>query len=220
MTIEEMRNKIKDECERHNEDPLYCDYNCPLRTRRNCGVSATNEEIKENYKLMFGKEEFEMENEFDFNDLKAGWAIKTLHSNELIIGIQMKNDIVFFNKNYTPIISKKNIVDKIYSENFDVLEVYGFSDDNSNLFDISTRPLFYKKEDMNFKRYKIGNLKISPNFDKEALGVKIKGYKTENEKFLFIENVNDKDEYISINKSELDELINTLTEIKDFIKGD
>lgn len=60
MTIEEMRNKIKDECERHNEDYLYCDYNCPLRTRKNCGVSATDEETKENYKLMFGKEEFEM----------------------------------------------------------------------------------------------------------------------------------------------------------------
>lgn len=219
MTVEEMKEDIKNKC--INTDCEDCCL-CPLYDNGGgCYEDLTDEEIKENYELMFGKEESEMKNEFDFNELKAGWAIKTLDSDELIIGVQMKNDIVFFNKNYTPIISKKNIVNKIYSENFDVLEVYGFSDDNFNLFDPSTRPLLWKKkEDMNFKEYEIGNIKIIPNYGTKVLNVNIKGYKTEKEDFLFIENMNVDNEYTTIRKSELNDVINALTEIRDFIKED
>ena len=203
--------KIKEVCCSHdlcNDCPLY------NKTDGCWNNDVTDEEIKENYKLMFEKEESEMENEFDFNELEAGMAIKTLDSDELIIGVQMKNDIVFFNKNYTPIISKKNIVDKIYSENFDVLEVYGFSDDNFNLFDTFHRPLFWKKEEnKNFKVYEIGSLEIKPNYEGKE-----DGYKTEKEDFLFIENISENDEYVTIRKSELDAIINALTEIRDFIK--
>lgn len=219
MTVEEMRKAIKNKC--INTDWRDCCL-CPLYDNEgSCYESLESEEIKRNYELMFGKEKSEMKSEFDSNELKAGMAIKTLDSDELIIGVQMKNDIVFFNKNYTPIISKKNIVNKIYSENFDVLEVYGFSDDNFNLFDPSTRPLLWKKkEDMNFKVYKIGNLEINPNYREKCFEGDVKGYKTEKENFLFVENINDEDEYITINKSELDGVINALTEIRDFIKED
>lgn len=211
MTVEEMRKKIKEVCCSHglcNNYPLYD------KTDGCWNSDVTDEEIKENYKLIFEKEESEMENEFDFNELEAGMAIKTLDSDELIIGVQMKNDIVFFNKHYTPIISKKNIVNNNYVKNFEVLEVYGFSNSNFDLFDPSTRPLLWKKEeDMNFKIYKIGNLEIRPNYKEKE-----DGYKTEKEDFLFIENINENDEYVTIRKSELDAIINALTEIRDFIK--
>lgn len=212
MTVEEMKEDIKNKCINTNcEDCCLC----PLYDNGGgCYEDVTDEEIKENYKLMFGKEGSKIKNEFDFNELKAGMAIKTLDSDELIIGVQMKNYIVFFNKNYTPIISKKNIVDKIYSENFDVLEVYGFSDDNFNLFDTFHRPLFWKKEEnKNFKVYEIGSLEIKPNYEGKE-----DGYKTEKEDFLFIENISENDEYVTIRKSELDAIINALTEIRDFIK--
>lgn len=218
MTVEEMREDIKNKCINTNCGDCCL---CPLYDiKGNCYEGLGSEEIKRNYELMFGKEKSEMKNEFDFNELKAGMAIKTLDSDELIIGVQMKNDIVFFNKNYTPIISKENIINKIYNENFDVLEVYGFSDDNFNLFDPSTRPLLWKKEDMNFKIYKIGNLKIKPNYCEKNFFAKVQGYKTEQEDFLFIENISEDDEYITINKSEFNGLINALTEIRDFIEED
>lgn len=217
MTVDEMRKRIEDECNKC----FTCIF-CPLYSYKTCDLcyNCETKYVKSNYELMFGEEKSKMKNEFDFNELKAGMAIKTLDSDELIIGVQMKNDIVFFNKNYTPIISKKNIINKIYSENFDVLEVYGFSDDNFNLFDPFTRPLLWKKkEDMNFKEYEIGDIKIIPNYEQNAVGCKIKGYKTEKEDFLFIENINDyEDEYITIRKSELEDVINALTEIRDFIE--
>lgn len=96
-----------------------------------------------------------------------------------------------------------------------IIEVYGYYDD-SELFDISDRPLLYK-EDMNFKIYKIGDLEIKPNYEGKETGY---GYKTENEDFLFIENINENDECVTIRKSELDAIINTLTEIRDFIEED
>lgn len=157
-----------------------------------------------------------MKNEFDFNELEAGMAIKTLDSDELIIGVQMKNDIVFFNKNYTPIISKKNIVNNTYDKNFEVLEVYGFSNSNFDLFDPSTRPLLWKKKDMNFKEYEIGDIKIIPNFKE--------GYICEdedNEGIIYVEESRNDMDYpddITIKKSELNDVINALTEIRDFIK--
>ena len=64
---------------------------------------------------------------------------------------------------------------------------------------------------MNFKKYNIGNLIISPN---------IEGYKTNKENFIFIENSIDECNYISIKKSELDDVINALIEIRDFVKKD
>lgn len=216
MTVEEMKEEIENKC--INTDCEECCL-CPLYDNEgSCYEDLKSEEIKKNYELMFGKEKSKMKNEFDFNELKAGMTIKTLDSDELIIGVQMKNDIVFFNKNYTPIISKKNIVDKIYSENFEVLEVYGFSDDNFNIFDISTRPLLYNKEDMNFKKYKIGELEICPNF-KEGYICKDK----DDEGTIYIADSRDNKDYpdsITIKKSELNDVIDALTEIRDFIKED
>lgn len=223
MTVEEMRNKIRNKCLNIID---CCVENCPLLKEDyedySCfGEDLTDEEIKRNYELMFGKEESKMKNEFDFNELKAGYAIKTLDSDELIIGVQMEQGITFFNKHYTPIISKKNIVNNTYVKNFEVLEVYGFSNSNFDLFDPSTRPLLWKKEeDMNFKIYKIGNLKIKPNYCEKNFFAKVQGYKTEQEDFLFIENISEDDEYITINKSEFNGLINALTEIRDFIEED
>ena len=75
MTIKEMRNKIEEKYNNRKDDD-YCINKCPLRYKNDCWVLANDEEIKENYKLMFRKEELEMKNEFDFNELKAGMAIK------------------------------------------------------------------------------------------------------------------------------------------------
>lgn len=220
MTVEEMKEEIKNKCINTDYDKCCL---CPLHENKgNCYEGLKSEEIKRNYELMFGKEESKMKNEFDFNELKAGYAIKTLDSDELIIGVQMEQGIIFFNKHYTPIISKKNIVNNTYAKNFEVLEVYGFSNSNFDLFDPSTRPLLWKKEeDMNFKIYKIGNLKIKPNYCEKNFFAKVQGYKTEQEDFLFIENISSEDdEYITINKSEFNGLINALTEIRDFIEDD
>lgn len=74
------------------------------------------------------------------------------------------------------------------------------------------------KEDKNFKIYKIGNLEIKPNYENKTFDCDIPGYKTEKEDFLFIENINENDEYVTIRKSELNAIINALTEIRDFIK--
>lgn len=211
MTVDEMRKRIEDECNKC----FTCIF-CPLYSYKTCDLcyNCETKYVKSNYELMFGEEKSKMKNEFDFNELKAGMAIKTLDSDELIIGVQMEQGITFFNKHYTPIISKKNIVNNTYVKNFEVLEVYGFSNSNFDLFDPSTRPLLWKKEeDMNFKIYKIGNLEIRPNYKEKE-----DGYKTEKEDFLFIENINENDEYVTIRKSELDAMINALTEIRDFIK--
>lgn len=230
MTVEEMRNKIRNKC--LNIIDCYIE-NCPLLKEDyedySCfGEDLTDEEIKRNYELMFGKEKSEMKSEFDFNELKAGYAIKIpVYKDELLVAIPVKDKIIFYSKMFRPIVNKEQILNKeIYKgcpleEKYIPIEVYGFSDDSEELFDPSTRPLLWKKEDMNFKIYKIGNLEIKPNYEKGTLDPEIKGYKTEKEDFLFIENMNEyEDEYIIINKSELNDVINALTEIRDFIKED
>lgn len=200
MTVEEMKEAIKNKC--INIDYRDC-YLCLLYdTEGSCYEDLKSEEIKRNYELMFGKEESKMKNEFDFNELKAGWAIKVpAYEDELLIGFQIMNDILFYSKEHNLIITKCEIMN-------DLLEVYGLSN-NEHLFDSNTRPLIWKKEDKNFKVYEIGNLEIRQNY---------KEYKTEKEDFLFIENINENDEYVTIRKSELDAIINALTEIRDFIK--
>lgn len=224
MTVEEMRKRIEEECENHEEHEknfnYYCRKKCPLRNCEHCYTIATDEEIKENYELMFGKEESEMKSEFDFNELKAGYAIKVpAYEDELLVGIPCKWDrLVFYSKDFENVVEKEEIIKGCQKE-FMPIEVYGFSY-YDNLFDPSTRPLLWEKEeDMNTKEYNIGKLTIAPNYDK---------YKTDKEDeglyngFICISV--GKDEYgndsISIHKSELDDVINALTEIKDFIKED
>lgn len=221
MTVEEMRNKIRNKCLNIID---CCIENCPLLKEDyedySCfGEDLTDEEIKRNYELMFGKEESKMKNEFDFNELKAGYAIKVpAYGDELLIGIPHEENLVFYSKNFNIVVSKKEITgyETLYKE-YTPIEVYGFSSD-PDLFDPSTRPLLWKKEDMNFKIYKIGNLEIKPNYCEKNFFAKVQGYKTEQEDFLFIENISEDDEYITINKSEFNGLINALTEIRDFIE--
>lgn len=226
MTVEEMKEAIKNKC--INTDCDECCL-CPLYDNKgNCYESLKSEEIKRNYELMFGNEKLKMKNEFDFNELKTGWAIK-LPSGSFCVGMQMdENEITFFerfdNGELSAVCTKEDIINNECRNEHEIsfypIEVYGYSE-NYELFDTSTRPLLYKKEDMNFKIYKIGNLEIKPNYETGALDPQIKGYKTEKEDFLFIENMNeDEDEYITINKSELNDVINALTEIRDFIKED
>lgn len=219
MTIEEMREDIKNKC--INTNCANC-YLCPLYDiEGSCYEGLGSEEIKRNYELMFGKEKLKMKNEFDFNELKAGYAIKIpVYKDELLVAIPVKDKIIFYSKMFRPIVNKEQILNKeIYKgcpleEKYIPIEVYGFSDDSEELFDPSTRPLIWKKEDKNFKIYKIGNLEIKPNYEGKE-----DGYKTEKEDFLFIECSNET-EYVSINKSELNDVINALTEIRDFIKED
>ena len=140
MTVEKMRDKIDKECYKY----YLCSDGCKLYEKFNCCPIEefyNDEFTKEIYNIMFEKEESEMKNEFDLNELKAGMAIKTSDSNDLIIGVQMKNDIVFFNKDYVPIISKHTVVHNYGNENFTVLEIYGFSENNLKLFDSNYRPL-------------------------------------------------------------------------------
>lgn len=213
MTVEEMRKRIEERC-----ISITCDEKCPLFDRYCCyNNNLTDEEIKENYKLMFGKEELEMKNEFDFNELKAEYAIKIpKYNNELLIGFQIINDILFYSKEHKLIVTKYEIMNEPL-EDYIPIEVYGLSN-NEHLFDSNTRPLLWKKkEDMNKKQYKIGDLIIEPNY--------MSGYKCEEkieeEGFIYINRKNENDFYgIAICKSELDDVINALTEIRDFIKGD
>lgn len=218
MTIEEMRNKIRNKCLNTID---CCVEKCPLLEEdyesNSCfGEDLTDEQIKRNYELMFGKEESKMKNEFDFNELKAGMAIKVpAYGDELLVAIPHEENLVFYSKNFNIVVSKKEITgyETLYKE-YTPMEVYGFSSD-PDLFDPSTRPLLWKKEeDMNFKVYKIGNLEIKPNYDDKNEN---DGYKTEKEDFLFIEDPTET-EYICICKSELNDVINALTEIRDFIK--
>lgn len=226
MTIKEMRKEIKEEC-CNSKDSNCCINNCPLKYKKHCWALATDEEVKENYELMFGKEETEMKNEFDFNELKAGYAIK-LPSGSFCVGMQTDENVITFferfkNGELSAVCTKEDIINnKCENEikiSFYPIEVYGYSE-NYKLFNPNTRPLLWKKEeDMNTKEYNIGKLSIVPNYDK---------YKTDKEEeglyngFICISV--GKDEYgndsISIHKSELDDVINALTEIKDFIKED
>lgn len=50
MTIEEKREAIKKRCEDYGET---CEW-CPLKGRQNCYISVTDEEIQDNYNVMFG----------------------------------------------------------------------------------------------------------------------------------------------------------------------
>lgn len=156
-----------------------------------------------------------MKNEFDFNELKAGYAIKIpKYNDELLIGFQIMNDILFYSKEHNLIITKCEIMNDTL-EDYIPIEVYGLSN-NEHLFDSNTRPLLWKKKDMNKKEYNIGSLNITPNYKD--------GYKTKNDGFIYIRTKESEDEFeydtISIHKSELDDVINALTEIRDFIKGD
>lgn len=229
MTIEEIKKRIDKECYKYYS----CSDGCKLfKNFGYCPIEKINndETIKEMYNIIFGKEESEMKNEFDFNELKAGYAIKIpAYGDELFVGIPVsddEDDIIFYSKELKGIIRKKQIVTKkIYKEHsldekYIPVEVYGLSSNIRNLFDPSTRPLLWKKEeDMNTKNYNIGKLSIEPNYD---------GYKTEKEDegiyngFIYIGVGKDEygDESITIHKSELDDVINALTEIRDFVKED
>lgn len=210
MTIEEMREKIKEECCKHT----YCD-ECFLKYNEYDYLcyQGKAEDIKKNYKLMFGKEELEMKNEFDFNELKAGYAIKVPAYDEILVGIQTESDIIFFNKDYVPIVDKKSIINLIVADKFIPIKVYGFSKDNFKMFDEKSRPLFYEKEDMSIKNYSIGKFIIKPNY---------KSYNVEKEiedidgGFIYMSDNNNN--IISIHKSELKGVIDALTEIYEFIK--
>lgn len=230
MTIEKMRNKIKEECNKNvAKDKFYCSDKCPLRNRKNCYCYTyeTNEEIKENYELMFGKEEskIEMKNEFDFNELKAGYAIKVpKFENQLLVAIPSYSGIVFYNNNWHSIVSKENILNENISDEYKPIEIYDVSC-NYNLFSEETRKLIWKKEYKNFKKYEIGDLIISPNSEK--YGYKIK---EENEinGFIYIKSKNSFGNFgninigngISIHKKYLNDVINVLMEIKTFIEED
>ncbi len=217
MTVEEMRYKIEEKC--MGTSDCYKE-ECPL-LEKNCqcfGEDLTDKEIKENYELMFGKEESEMKNEFDFNELKAGYAIKVpAYEDELLIGIPRNEQLTFYTEEMDNVVKRKDIVIGNSLEEYTPVAVYGLSE-TDELFDSDTRPLLWeRKEDMNFKKYKIGGLKIKPNYDRNYSFNENNGYKTEQEDFLFIENMNVGD-CITINKSELDDVIDALTEIRDFIK--
>ena len=86
MTVEKMKKAIEDKC--MNISDCYTK-KCPLLKEnvRSCfGEDLTDEEIKKNYEIMFGKGKSEMKNEFDFNELKAGYAIKVpVYEDELLI---------------------------------------------------------------------------------------------------------------------------------------
>lgn len=224
MTVDEMREAIKRKCISTNWDECYL---CPLYDNEgDCWEeTVTDEEIKENYKLMFGKEETEMKSEFDFNELKAGYGIKIpAYRDELFVGIPVsddEDDIIFYSKELKGIISKKQIVTKkIYEghsldEKYIPVEVYGLSSNSGNLFNSFHRPLLYKKEDMNQKIYKINNMIIEPNYKD--------GYKYEEAHVGSIYINRKEDDYfynVPIKKSELDDVINALTEIRDFVKED
>lgn len=222
MTVTEMIKRIDEQC----MENISCDW-CPLNPK-SCKIYHTDNDIKKTYKLMFGKEETEMKNEFDFNELKTGWAIK-FPSGSFCIGIQTdKDEITFFERfndgELNAICTKEDIINNECRNEHEIsfypIEVYGYSE-NYELFDPSTRPLLWKKEeDMNKKEYNIGKLNITPNYKD--------GYKTKNEGshlddgFIYIRTKESEDEFgydtISIHKSELDGVINALTEIRDFIK--
>lgn len=221
MTVDEMRSRIEKACTTYDLDG--CKIECPLKDCENCYDGETYEEIKENYELMFGKEETEMKSEFDFNELKAGYGIKIpAYRDELFVGIPVsddEDDIIFYSKELKGIISKKQIVTKkIYEghsldEKYIPVEVYGLSSNSGNLFNSFHRPLLWKKEDMNQKIYKINNMIIEPNYKD--------GYKYEEAHVGSIYINRKEDDYfysVPIKKSELDDVINALIEIRDFIK--
>lgn len=209
MTIEEMREKIEKKC-----ISITCDEKCPLFDRYCCyNNNLTDEEIKENYKLMFGKEKLEMKNEFDFNELKAGYAIKVPAYDEILVGIQTESDIIFFNKDYVPIVDKKSIINLIVADKFIPIKVYGFSKDNFKMFDEKSRPLLYEKEDMSIKNYSIGKFIIKPNYKSYNVEKEIEGI---DGGFIYMSD-NDNN-IVSIHKSELKGVIDALTEIYEFIK--
>lgn len=216
MTIEEMRKRIKKECSNHK----LCN-GCPLYNEtENCWNDImTDEEIKENYKLMFGKEKSKMKNEFNFNELKAGYAIKVpAYGDELIIGIPYgENEIIFCSKEFNKVIRKEEITTDFALKEYMPIEVYRLSS-SDELFDPRTRPLLWKKEDINQKKYEIGDLKIYPNFREGYIGED-----EDDEGIIYIEeNRGDKNypDDITIKKSELNDVINALTEIRDFINED
>lgn len=225
MTVEEMRIAIRNKC--LNTINCYVE-KCPLLYESNSCFEEdlTDEQIKNNYKLMFGKEESEMKNEFDFNELKAGYAIK-LPSGSFCVGMQTDEDeITFFERfvdgELSAVCTKKDIINNQCRNEHEIsfypIKVYGYSE-NYELFDPSTRPLIWKKkEDINFKEYKFGDIKIIPNFKE--------GYIREdedNEGIIYIEDSREDMNYpdnITINKSEIDGVINALIEIRDFIEED
>lgn len=217
MTVEEMRKKIKEVCCSHG---LCSDYPLCDKTDGCWNSDVTDEEIKENYKLMFGKEGSKIKNEFDFNELKAGYAIKVpAYKDELLVAIPNGRTITFYSKRFNNIVRKESILMGSALEEYIPIEVYGLSS-NDELFDPSTRPLLWKKENMNFKIYKIGNLSIQTNYRD--------GYKSEekepnnkyNNGFLYFKENNNMENSLTIRKTELNDVINALTEIRDFIKED
>ena len=218
MTVEEMRKAIKNKC--INTDWGGC-YLCPLYDNEGgCYEDLESEEIKRNYELMFGKEKSEMKNEFDFNELKAGYAIKVpAYKDELLVAIPNGRTITFYSKRFNNIVRKESILMGSVLEAYIPIEVYGLSSDDE-LFDPSTRPLLWKKENMNFKTYKIGNLSIQTNYRD--------GYKSEekvpnnkyNNGFLYFKENNNMENSLTIRKTELNDVINALTEIRYFIKED
>ena len=158
MTVDEMRKRIKKECDKR------C-FNCKLSKYRytdfyNC-YDGNDEEIKEYYNILNKKEESKMKNEFDFNELKAGWAIK-LPSGSFCVGMQTdENEITFFerfnNGELNAVLTKEDIINNQCRNEHEIsfypIEVYGYSE-NYELFDPSTRPLLWKKEeDKNTKEY-------------------------------------------------------------------
>lgn len=162
-----------------------------------------------------------MKNEFKIEDIKAGYLIE-FEDGDLALGIELKKDeLVFVDKNFDAVVEKDRLIKHFYKENcngsYAPVKVYGYSE-NYNLFDPSTRPLLWKKEDINQKKYEIGDLKIYPNFREGYIGED-----EDDEGIIYIEeNRGDKiyPDDITIKKSELNDVINALTEIRDFIKED
>lgn len=209
MTIEEMKEKIEARC-----DSIHgCSRDiCPLYDRPTC-FSGSEEKVKENYKILFGKQS----DIFTLSDIQSGYLCK-LRNDKLCLVVQtgedewtlydICNEAESGNEDYND-----DMIDKEESSKYDIMEVYGYST-TFNLFDKGARKLLFKREeieDIGKKEYNLSKLKISPNRE------------TYDDKFtecpIFIES-NNGSNFISLSIDSAKELIKSLQEIVDYVEGE
>lgn len=107
MTVEEMKKAIEDKCSKH--DVGWCHNECPLKESQFCFSTSDDVIIRKNYKLMFGKEESEMKNKFKMEDIKAGYLVRIKEDNSLLLAIQSKNEMDFYDETLCYVCSESDM---------------------------------------------------------------------------------------------------------------
>lgn len=162
--------------------------------------------------------------EFTKSDIKGGYLVKTQFGDIGIVINTSENEWVLLHKNGNLIFESKDTTDDLFDidgdSDYNIIEVYGYTTDQCNLFDPSTRELLFKREeieDLGKKEYVIEsiddeNITITPNSSKI-------GYDDSDDSIYIVIGEEPSNAFTTLSIQSAKDMISALQEIVDYVEG-